>query len=347
MRVRRRPYRALGGDRTSLVPIGNKQGKVRAPILLAAACAIASMTASAQTYPSKPIRIVIPLAPGGNVDIVTRGIAQKLTEQMGQHVIVDNRPGGSTIIGTEYVARAAPDGYTLLANANSLVSLPGLVAKVPFDPVRDFAGVSLIATLPQALVVHPSVPAKSVKELIALARARPEDLVHATQGEASTGRIAAELFAEKTGARFLHVHYKGGGPAMIDLIGGHVSLMFATVSTALPQVNAGKIRALGVTSKARSRIFPEVPTIAEAGVPGYEAIIFNVITAPAATPRDIRTRVQTEIARAVQNRELYERILKQGVELTASASPDECSAFIKTEFDRHNQLWKSLGLSPK
>jgi tripartite-type tricarboxylate transporter receptor subunit TctC len=316
-------------------------------MLVAAACTFPAMTASAQNYPSKPIRIVIPLAPGGNVDIVTRGIAQKLTEQMGQQVIVDNRPGGSSIIGTEYVARAAPDGYTLLANANSLVSLPGLVAKVPFDPVRDFAGVSLIATLPQALVVHPSVPAKSVKELVALARARPEDLVHATQGEASTGRIAAELFAEKTGARFLHVHYKGGGPAMIDLIGGHVSLMFATVSTALPQVKAGKIRALGVTSKTRSRIFPDVPTIAEAGVPGYEAIIFNVITAPAATPRDIRARMQTEIARAVQNRELFERILKQGVELTSSASPEECSAFIKTEFDRHNQLWKSLGLSPK
>lgn len=316
-------------------------------MLAAAAFAFSGPTASAQSYPSKPVRIVIPLAPGGNVDIVTRGIAQRLTEQIGQPVIVDNRPGGSTIIGTEYVARAAPDGYTLLANANSLVSLPGLVAKVPFDPVRDFAGVSLIATLPQALVIHPSVPAKSVKELIALARARPEDLVHATQGEASTGRIAAELFAQRTGARFLHVHYKGGGPAMIDLIGGHVSLMFATVSTALPQVKAGKIRALGVTSRTRSRIFPEVPTIAESGVPGYEAIIFNVITAPAATPRDIRTRMQAEIARAVQNRELYERILKQGVELTSSASPDECSAFIKTEFDRHNQLWRSLGLSPK
>jgi tripartite-type tricarboxylate transporter receptor subunit TctC len=343
----RRAAHPVDHPRAPSAPIGRRDGSVFKRILVAAACAWAAMAASAQTYPSKPVRIVIPLAPGGNVDIVTRGIAQKLTEQMSQQVIVDNRPGGSTIIGTEYVARAAPDGYTLLANANSLVSLPGLVAKVPFNPVRDFAGVSLIATLPQALVVHPSVPAKTVKELIALARARPEDLVHATQGEASTGRIAAELFAQKTGARFLHVHYKGGGPAMIDLIGGHVSLIFATVSTALPQVKAGKIRALGVTSKTRSRIFPEVPTIAEAGVPGYEAIIFNVITAPAATPRDVRARMQTEIARAVQNRELYERILKQGVELTSSTSPDECSAFIKTEFDRHNQLWKSLGLSPK
>lgn len=316
-------------------------------MLLVAGCAGPILTAQAQSFPVKPVRIVIPLAAGGNVDIVTRSIGQRLAEQMGQPVIVDNRPGGNTIIGTEYVARAAPDGYTLLANANSFVSTPGLVAKVPYDPVRDFAGVSLIATLPQALVVHPSVPARSVKELVALARARPEDLVHATQGEASTGRIAAELFAQKTGARFLHVHYKGGGPAMIDLVGGHVSLMFATVSTALPQVKAGKIRVLGLTSKGRSPVFPGVPSIAEAGVPGYEALIFNLIVAPAATPRDVRARLQGEIARAVQSKDLYERILQQGVELTASATPEACSEFVKTEFDKHNRLWKSVGLTPR
>jgi tripartite-type tricarboxylate transporter receptor subunit TctC len=347
MGTQRNESRAFEGTRSSGLAATKPRGRRRARALAGVVAALGALTAGAQGFPTKPVRIVIPLAPGGNVDIVTRGIAQRLTEQLGQQVIVDNRPGGSTIIGTEHVARAAPDGYTLLANANSLVSLPGLVAKVPFDPVRDFAGVSLIATLPQALVVHPSVPARSVKELVALARARPEDLVHATQGEASTGRIAAELFAQKTGARFLHVHYKGGGPAMIDLIGGHVSLMFATVSTALPQIGAGKIRALGVTSRTRSRIFPQVPTIAEAGVPGYEAIIFNLIAAPAGTPREVRVRLQNEIARAVQNRELSERILKQGVELVASASPEECSAFIKAEFERHNQLWKSLGLSPK
>lgn len=317
------------------------------PLLFAAACALLPAAAYAQTFPVKPIRIIIPLAAGGNVDIVTRSIAQKLSEQMGQPVIVDNRPGGNTIIGTELVARAAPDGYTLLAAANSLVSTPGLVAKVGYDPVRDFAGVSMIATLPQALVVHPSVPARTVKELIALARARPEELTHGTQGEASTGRIAAELFAQKTGARFLHVHYKGGGPAMIDLMGGHVSLMFATVSTALPQVKAGKIRALGLTSKARSPVFPGVPSIAEAGVPGYEALIFNLVVAPAATPRDVRARLQSEIARAVKSGDLYARILEQGVELTASGSPEECAAFVKAEYDKHNQLWKSLGLTPK
>lgn len=302
---------------------------------------------AAQGFPSRPVRIIVPLAPGGNVDLVTRSLAQKLTEQLGQQVIVDNRPGGSSVIGTEAVARAAPDGHTVLAAANTFVATPGLMAKIAYDPVRDFAGVSLIARLPQALVVHPSVPVRSVKELIALARARPEDLIHATQGEASTGRIAAELFTQKTGAKFLHVPYKGGGPALIDLLGGQASLMFATVSTVLPHVKAGRIRALGLTSKERSQVFPGVPTIAEAGVPGYEASIFNLIAAPVATPREIRARLQSEIAKALSLAELKSRFGDQGVELIASASPEECTAFIKAEFEKHTQLWKNLGLSPR
>jgi tripartite-type tricarboxylate transporter receptor subunit TctC len=298
----------------------------------------------AQSFPLRPVRIVVPIAPGGNVDLVTRSLAQKLTEQLGQQVLVDNRPGGSGVIGTEAVAHAAADGYTLLAAANTFVATPGLVAMVAYDPVRDFSGVSQIARLPQALVVHPSVPVHSVKELIALAKARPEELIHATQGEASTGRIAAELFTQKTGARFLHVPYKGGGPALIDLLGGQVSMMFATVSTVLPHVKAGRIRALGLTSTTRSALFPGVPTIAEAGVPGYEASIFNLIAAPAATPREIRARLQTEIAKALALPELQARFAGQGVELIASASPDQCTAFIKSEFEKHNELWKRLGL---
>jgi tripartite-type tricarboxylate transporter receptor subunit TctC len=317
------------------------------PFLLAAAVFAAAGIAQAQTYPTRPVRIVVPLSPGGNVSIVTRALAQKMSEALGHQLIVDNRPGGNGVIGAEIVARSAPDGYTVLTAANSFVALHGLVAKVPYDPVKDFSGISLIATLPQALVVHPSVPARSVKELIALARARPEELVHATQGEASTGRIAAELFTQQTKARFLHVPYKGGGPAMIDLVGGQVSLMFATVSTALPQVKSGRIRALGLTSRERSPAFPDVPTIAEAGVPGYEALIWNVMLAPAGTPLEIRNRLHGEIAKAVKIPELRQQFLAQGVELTASRSPDECTAFIKTEFDKHNQLWKSLGLSPR
>ena len=331
------------GQTTVLAEVLKKRGLT--PVI--ALAMVVTAAAHAQSYPSRTVRIVVPLSAGGNVTIVTRALAQKLGEALGHQLIVDNRPGGNGVIGAEIVARSAPDGYTLLTAANSFVALHGLVAKVPYDPVKDFAGVSLIATLPQALVVHPSVPARSVKELIALARARPEELVHATQGEASTGRIAAELFTQQTGAKFLHVPYKGGGPAMIDLVGGQVSLMFATVSTALPHVNSGRIRALGLTSRSRSPAFPDVPTIAEAGAPGYEAVIWNVMLAPAGTPMEIRTRLHAEIARAVAAPELRKQFLAQGVELTASRSPEECSAFIAAEFEKHNRLWKSLGLSPR
>jgi len=332
---------------------GARRDRARRSRGLAAACAAALLStafggiASAQSYPTRPVRIVVPLAPGGNVDLVTRNLAAKLAESLGQQVVVDNRPGGSGIIGSELVARSAPDGYTLLAAANTLVLTPGLIAKVPYDPVKDYAGVSLIAMLPQALVVHPSVPARSVKELIALGRARPGELINATQGEASTGRIAAELFTAQTGARFLHVPYKGGGPALTDLLGGQVSLMFATVSTVLPHVKTGRIRALGLTSRERSAVFPGVPTIAEAGVPGYEASIFNVVLAPAGTPREIRLRLQQEIARAVKLPELRTRFLEQGVELTASGSPEECADFIRTQTELHNKLWASLGIKPR
>ena len=314
-------------------------------ISIACLVALLASVAGAQGFPSRPIRIIVPLSPGGNVDLVTRNLASKLTEQFGQQVLVDNRPGGNTVIGTEAVARAAPDGHTVLAASNTFVATPGLVPKIPYDPVRDFAGVSLIARLPQALVVHPSLPVRSVKELVALAKARPGEIVHATQGEASTGRIAAEMFTQKTGATFMHVPYKGGGHALIDLLGGQASMMFATVSTVLPHVKSGRIRALGLTSKERSPLFPGVPTIAEAGVPGYEATIFNLIAAPIATPREIRARLQREIARAVALPELKARFVDQGVELVASASPEECTALIKTEFENHTQLWKRLGLS--
>jgi tripartite-type tricarboxylate transporter receptor subunit TctC len=314
-------------------------------ILFLCLAALAAHAAHGQGFPSRPVRIIVPLSPGGNVDLVTRSLAPKLGEQLGQQVLVDNRPGGNTVIGTELVARSAPDGHTVLAASNTFVATPGLVPKIAYDPVRDFAGVSLIARLPQALVVHPSLPARSVKELIALAKSRPGEIVHATQGEASTGRIAAELFTQKTGAKFMHVPYKGGGQAIIDLLGGQASMMFATVSTALPHVRAGRIRALGLTSKARSPVFPGVPTIAEAGVPGYEASIFNLIAAPAATPREMRVRLQNEIARAVALPELKTRFVDQGVELVASASVDEWTALIKAEFEKHKQLWKTLGLS--
>ena len=327
---------------------GQTPGLVLNPVLMfLVLIAWPTVDVTAQSYPARNIRIVVPTSAGGNLSIVARAIAPKLSEVFGQQVIVDNRPGGNSVIGTEIVARSAPDGYTLLLGANTFVSTPVLLAKVPYDPIRDFTGVTLVAKLPQVLVVHPSLPARSVKELVALARARPREIPHALQGEASTGRIAAEMFSEKTKATFLDVPYKGGAPAMIDLMGGQVSLLFATVSTAVPQIKSGRVRALGVTSRTRTPALPDVPTIAESGVPGYEAIIFNVIVAPAATPLDVRTKLQSEIARTVQNPELRKIFLDQGVELTASASPDECTAFIKREYEIHSQLWQRLGLKPQ
>ncbi len=310
--------------------------------------ALASWTfgAAAADFPTHNVRIVVPSSAGGNLTIVARAIAQKLSQAFGQQVIVDNHPGGNGIIGTEIVRNAAPDGYTVLLAANTFVSTPILLPKVPYDP-RKFAGVSLAAKLPQVLVVHPSLPVHSVKELIALARSRPKDLTEAIQGQTSTGRIASELFMDKTGSKFLHVAYKGGGPAMIGLMAGEVSLLFATISTAVPQVQAGRVRPLGVTSRTRSPALPDVPTIEEAGVPGYESIIFNVVVAPPGTPLDVRTRLQSEIARAVAIPELRKQFLRDGVELTASASPDECTEYIKQQYDVHDDLWTRLDLKPK
>jgi len=303
--------------------------------------------ACGQGYPERNVRIVVPTSAGGNLTIVARAIAQKLSEGFGRQVIVDNRPGGNGAIGSDIVAHAAPDGYTVLLASNTFVSTPVLLPNIAYDPVDDFVGVSLAAKLPQVVVVHPSLPVQSVKDLIALAKKRPKELIEADQGEASTGRIASALFTEKTKAQFLHVPYKGGAPAMIALISGEASLLFATASTALPQIKAGRIRALGVTSRSRSPAFPGVPTIEESGVPGYESIVFNVVVAPVNTPLDIRSKLQSEIARIVKIPELHELFIKQGVELTASASPEECSAFVKHEYAVYKGLWTRLGLAPR
>jgi tripartite-type tricarboxylate transporter receptor subunit TctC len=304
-----------------------------------------ALNAFAQSYPERNVRIVVPTSAGGNLTIVARAIGQKLAETFGHQVIVDNRPGGNGAIGSDIVAHSPPDGYTVLLGANTFVSTPVLLPNITYDPVKEFTGVSLVAKLPQVLVVHPSLPVHSVKELIALARKRPKELVNALQGEGSTGRIATALFTDKTKASFLDVPYKGGGPAMIALLGGEASLLFATASTALPQIKAGRIRALGVTSSTRSPAFPGVPTIAEAGVPGYESIVFNMIVAPAGTPRDVTVRLQSEIARVVKLPELREQFIKQAVELSASASPEECTAFIRHEYALYKELFSRLGLA--
>lgn len=316
-----------------------------APAVLAAASLLCVSVACAQApYPSKTIRIVVPLAPGGNVDIVVRALAQTVSENIGQQIIIDNRPGASSLVGTQYVAKTPPDGYTLLAVANTFAMVPSIVSNPGYDPFKDFAAVTLTCEVPQVLVVNRTLPVYTVKELIALAKARPEELTYATSGPGGTGHMATELFSRQVGIRMLHVPYKGNGQAIVDVIGGQVMLMFDQISTSEPYIKAGKLRGLAVTSLKRSPLFPDMLTMDEAGVRGFEDITFNGLVAPAGTPREFRVRVQQEIAKAVGTSKLRERFSERGVELKASANPEAFAALLKTEFDKKAKLGREANI---
>jgi len=316
-----------------------------APAVLAAASLLCVSVACAQApYPSKTIRVVVPLAPGGNVDIVVRALAQTVSENIGQQIIIDNRPGASSLVGTQYVAKTPPDGYTLLAVANTFAMVPSIVSNPGYDPFKDFAAVTLTCEVPQVLVVNRTLPVYTVKELIALAKARPEELTYATSGPGGTGHMATELFSRQVGIRMLHVPYKGNGQAIVDVIGGQVMLMFDQISTSEPYIKAGKLRGLAVTSLKRSPLFPDMLTMDEAGVRGFEDITFNGLVAPAGTPREIRVRVQQEIAKAVGTSKLRERFSERGVELKASANPEAFAALVKTEFDKKAKLAREANI---
>ena len=315
--------------------------------LLVAAVLVTAYSANllGQGYPAKPVRIVVPLVPGGNLDIVARAVAQRLGEGLGQQIIVENRPGASSLVGTQFVAKAAPDGYTLLAIANTFTAVPAVIANPGYDPVKDFAGVTMTCKVAQVLVVNPALPVKSVKDLIALARARPGELSYASSGNGSTGHFAAELFNQKAGLKMLHVPYKGNAQAIVDIIAGQVMMMYDQVSTSNPLVKAGKLRALAVTSTTRSSLFPDLPTIDEAGVKGYEAITFNGLMAPAGTPREALSRLQGEVARIVAVPALRNNFLERGVELTASTSPDEFTAYVRNEVIANANLARKAGIT--
>jgi tripartite-type tricarboxylate transporter receptor subunit TctC len=314
--------------------------------------AIAALTlgiatsASAQTpappFPSKPVRLIVAVQPGGNLDLIGRAMAQGLTERLGHPVIVENRPGANTIIGTSFVAKAAPDGYTLMMVAPSFVVAP-VMQPAPYHPLKDLTGVSHVATLPQMIVVHPSVPAKSVKELIALARARPDDLICVTSGNGSGSHLALELFRRQAGVRMLRVAYNGDAQATIQLLGGHASVKFDNFTTSIPHVTAKRLRALGVTTPQRSTLLPGVPAIAET-LPGYEASIWNGVAMPAATPKEIVSRLSLEIASFAKAPENRARFAQQGVELVGS-TPDRFNALIKAEYGRLSELIKEAGIT--
>ncbi len=297
----------------------------------------------AQSFPSRPMRMVIPNPPGGTLDIVARIVTPKMTDLAGQSVIIDNRPGADTNIGTELVARAPANGYTMMLHTVPFVVNPALFAKLPFDVVKDFAPVSLMVSVPFVLVVNNSVAAKSVKDLIALAKSQPAKLSYASAGNGSNLHVAAELFNNLAGTKMLHVQYKGGGPALVAVLGGEVSLSYLSIAAAAPHIKAGRLRALGATGTQRSGVLPDLPTIAESGVPGYEFTTWVGALVPSATPADTVNTLNALIVKAVKSPDLTARFVDQGADIIAS-TPREFAAHIKTELARWAKVVKESGI---
>jgi len=305
----------------------------RAALSLAATLAILAPHAAraADAYPAKPVRFVVAFPPGGGTDIIARSIAQKLAERIAQQVVVDNRPGAGGNIGTDIVAKSAPDGYTMLmGSAGPLAINASLFGKMPFDPIKDLAPVTLAASTPNVLVVHPSLRAATVKELIALAKARPGEINFASSGHGTPAHLAGELFNSMVGVKMVHVPYKGAAPALADLLGGQVQLMFSTMPPALPHVKDGKLRALAVTSAKRSPAAPDLPTLDEIALPGFEANTWHGVVVPAGTPRAIIARLNREIVAILHLPDVVERFSSQGAEALGS-TPEEFAAYIRSE----------------
>jgi len=309
-----------------------------------AAIGVLSGNAGAQDYPNKPLRLIVPFPPGGGNDILARSVGQRLAETIGQQVIVDNRGGAGGLIGAELAAKAVPDGYTIfLASIGNLAFMPALHAKLPYDPVRDFAPLTLLATSAFVMVVNPSLPAKSVKELIALARAKPGQLNYGSSGQGSSLHLTGEIFKLATGADLVHVPYKGSAPALTDLIAGQVQILFGTMPPTLPHVKSGKLRALGVSGAKRSVAAPEVPTIAEAGVPGFEVLNWYGIVAPSKTPAAIVQRLNGELVKTLKAPEMIESLGTQGLE-AAGGTPERFGVFIKSEMAKYAKVIKAAGI---
>jgi tripartite-type tricarboxylate transporter receptor subunit TctC len=314
-------------------------------LLLAGALGLAAIApAHAQDYPAKPVRIIVPLAPGGLADQLARVVAQRTMATTKQTVIVDNRTGGGGIIGAEVAAKAPPDGYTLFTGFHATQAvLPHLYARLPYDPVKDFDPVILMATVPNVLVVHPALPVKSVKELVALARARRGDLTYASQGVGSSGHIAGELFRMTTKTEIVHVPYKGAAPAIQDLVGGHVMMMFDITIFALPNVRAGKVRALAVTTRERLAVIPELPTMAEAGLPEVEGGAWFGLFAPARTPRPAIDWWNRATTRVFTEPESRDRFVSQGATLPLG-TPEALAAFVAADTQRWGRVIRTAGI---
>jgi tripartite-type tricarboxylate transporter receptor subunit TctC len=315
--------------------------------LIAAAAGLPCPAISADApWPQRPVRIVVPQSPGGLTDLTARLIGPRLAERLGQPVVVDNRPGAGSMVGTDLVAKAAPDGYTLVVVPSSITIIPSMYKQVPFDPLRDFAPITTLTSYPNLVVVPPSVPATSLKELIALAKAKPGALNYASGGAGTPTQLGPELFKAMAGLDIVHVPYSGGGPAITALLGGQVQLYFAPIATVLQLVKGGKLRALAVTSAKRSSVVPEVPTVAESGVPGFDQTTWNALLAPARTPPAVQARLVAELEAILKLPAIRERFAAEGVE-TGGIAPAQLAANMKAEIAQWARVIRDAGIKPE
>jgi tripartite-type tricarboxylate transporter receptor subunit TctC len=313
-------------------------------ILFACAVALGFADAAAQApYPAKPVRMIVPSSPGGGTDIIARIVAPKLGERLGQQIVVENRAGAGTMIGTEAVVRAAPDGYTLLLGLSTLATNPAIYKKVAYNALTDLAPITLVFSAPNILVVHPSLPVKNVKELIWFSEARPGDINYASAGTGTNPHLSMELFLSMAKLRMVHIPYKGSGPAIVDLLAGQVPIIMATMLTGLPHVRTGRLRALGVSSARRSAVARDVPTISESGVPGYEAVQWYGIVAPAQTPKDIVTRLHRETVAVLQLPDVKERFAADGGD-PGGNTPEEFARYLRVETEKWAKVAKAAGI---
>ncbi len=308
--------------------------------------AVATLAQAQTTYPTRAVRLIVPSSPGGGTDITARILAPQLTQFLGQQVIVENRPGAGTMIGGEAVARAAPDGYTLLMGISTLAINPAMYKRVTYDALKDLAPISQAVSLSNVLVVHPSLPPRNVKEFVAFVKARPGQINFASAGVGTSPHLSMELLLVLAKLNMVHVPYKGSGPGVSDLVAGHVPVMMPNMLSAQPHIKTGRLRALGVTGIKRAPGAEDIPTIAEAGVPGYEAVQWYGVLAPAATPRDIITKLHAGVVRALQNPDVRQRLLNDGAEPVGS-SPEEFAAYLRTETTKWAQVIKAAGIKPE
>jgi tripartite-type tricarboxylate transporter receptor subunit TctC len=313
------------------------------PSSLILCCALAALPAYAQQYPVKPVRVIVPSSAGGGTDIVARILAPELSKRLGQQFVIENRAGAGTMIGIEVAAKAPPDGYNLLMGLSTIAINSALYKKVPYDPVKDFAPITVAVSSGSIIVVHPSVPVKTIKELIAFSRARPGQMNYASAGTGTYPHMTMELFLSMARLKMVHIPYKGTGPAMIDMLAGHTAVMAGTMVTTVPQIRAGRLRGLGITTTQRNEAAPEIPTVAEAGLPGFESVQWYGLLAPANTPRDIVNRLHGEMVKILQQPDIRKRFAADGADVVAN-TPDQFAAYIKAELVKWDKVARAAGI---